>query len=213
MKGYPPAFERIRDKLMPTLEPTPTGLCKVLIPNQLAVCVCWLEHDGRHNVTQQTLASWGLSFQVVLEIAHWNLRRKTPTQGFRRVDTVQGLSAYVAKDDLSSSRALCLLDLIRPWPFEGVLVGLPTRDQLLVLPMDSQNVIQSMRVMALAGDNAREGGAKTLSDQLYWFDGDRWEWLEVSHQQHQIEIAPSSRFMDALERITVLQLVGAAAEA
>jgi hypothetical protein len=166
-----------------------------------------------NRVTADILTAWNTSFNVVLEIAQWNLRRKTPTSGWTSIATVDGLHAYLAKDGLSSSRLLCTQDLVRPWPFEGILVAVPTRDQLLVLPMDSVNVLQAMRIMVLAGETARQNGTRPLSNQLFWFDGDEWEVIAVRHANDQIEIQPSPRFMNALERITAVNLVPVAAEA
>ena len=213
MEGKHPTFETVRDQLMPIIEPNQTGLSAELIPDQLYVAVGWISHEGITRVTQSHLQTWDTQFHVVLEISQWNLRRKTPAQGWTDIVTVEGLSAYVAKEGLSSSRVLCLQDLVRPWPFEGVLVAMPTRDQLLVLPLDRLDVLQSMRIMVLAGDTARENGTHPLSDQLFWFDGEQWEWIQVRHVHNQIEIQPSSRFMDALERITAINLVPFAAEA
>ena len=213
MEGIYPAFETIRDQLMPIIERSQTGVCAELIPDQLYVAVGFKSHEGLTRVTQEHLQFWDTHFHVVLEISQWNLRRKTPANGWTDIVTVDGLSAYVAKDGLSSSRVLCLQDLVRPWPFEGVLIAMPTRDQLLVLPLDRLDVLQSMRIMVLAGDTARENGTHPLSDQLFWFDGEQWEWIQVSHLRNQIEIQPSGRFMDALERITAVNLVPVAAEA
>lgn len=198
---------------MPTIESNPAGLCTVLVPHHLYVGVCWISHDGLRRVTQEMLDFWGTEFHVVSDIAYWNLRRKTPANGWTEIAMVNGLHTYVAKDKLSSSRLLCLRDLVRPWPFEGVLIAVPTHDQLLVLPMEGLDILQSMRIMVLAGDTARENGTNPLSDQLYWYDGDTWEWLKIQNNQNQIEIQPSARFMDALERITAINLVPTAAEA
>ena len=188
MEGKYPTFETVRDKLMPILEPTQIGVSAELIPDQLYVAVGYSSHEGLTRVTQELLETWGTQFHVVLEISQWNLRRKTPAHGWTDIVTVDGLNAYVAKDGLSSSRVLCLQDLVRPWPFEGVLVAMPTRDQLLVLPLDRLDVLQSMRIMVLAGDTARENGTHPLSDQLFWFDGEQWEWVQISHLKNQIEI-------------------------
>lgn len=195
---------------MPILETQQGPLNQAIVPGCLYFGVYWQGPQGLQRVTSSALEQWNQSFGTIIEIAKWNLRRKTPASGWTEIDTIGGLHTYFAKDGLASSRALCLEDLIRPWPFEGVLVSCPTRDQFYVLPLNYSEVLQAMRIMVVAGNVSRQEGAVPLSNQLYWYDGTRWEQIQITHREDQIEIQPSSRFMDALERITAVNMMTAA---
>lgn len=210
MKPSIPEFEAIRDRLMPILETQHGPLSQAIVPGCLYFGVFWQGPTGPQRVTARVLKQWDKTFASIIEIAKWNLRRKTPATGWTEIDTIGGLYTYFAKDGFASSRALCLEDLVRPWPFEGVLVSCPTRDQLYVLPMNYIEVLQAMRVMVLAGNVSRIEGAVPLSNQLYWYDGTTWEQIQIVHRSEQIEIQPSTRFMDALERITAVNMMTAA---
>jgi hypothetical protein len=208
-----PEFETVRDDLMPLLCARCDRTTKPMIYHDLNTGVVFPTPSGYTRVDQQLLDYWGTTLGVVLEIANWNLRRNTHDADWSEIATVPGLFSYTSTDGLASSRLLCLQDLARPWPLEGVLAVVPTRGQLLVLPMNNLDILQNMRIMVLAGDTGRENGTHPISDQLFWFDGERWETIVVGHTQTDIEIYPSQRFMDALERITAIHLVPVAAEA
>ena len=195
---------------MPILETQHGPLSQAIVPGCLYLGVFWQGPQGPQKVTASALEEWNLPIATVIEIAKWNLRRKTPASGWTEVDTIGGLHTYFAKDGNASSRALCLEDLIRPWPFEGVLVSCPTRDQLYVLPLNYLEVLQAIRIMVLAGNVSRLEGSIPLSNQLFWYDGTTWEQIQIRYREEQVEIQPSSRFMDALERITAVNMMTAA---
>jgi len=208
-----PAFEEIRDQLLPRIQLPGDEFALSLIPDQLDVAVCWTDETGIHSVTAEMLTEWNLSLEDTLQLAVWNLRRLTHQSQWEAIPTVNGLYGYNALDGLSASRMLCLDTLLRPWPMEGVLISAPTPNQLLVVPLTDIEALNALRVLVLAGDTAVRVGTNPLSNQVFWFDGAQWEIITVEHMDESVELHPSPRFVEALERLTAITLVSAAAEA
>jgi hypothetical protein len=155
--------------------------------------------------------AWDLPYAELVQHAVWNLRRLTGPDALIPVDTVPGLWRYAVPDGLASSRVLCLADLLRPWPLEGAVVACPTRDQLLVVPLDGLAALQALHVLVRA--NARQEGAR-LSDRVFWVDDDgRWTSLRVRQEGQRLDVEPHPSFVAALERLMAVSLVRVAGEA
>ncbi|MFK7929364.1 MAG: hypothetical protein AB8H79_14310 [Myxococcota bacterium] len=121
----------------------------------------------------------------------------------------RGLWTIRSADGVAASRILCIQDLIRPWPLEGVLIACDDANTLLIAPLEGLSAIAAVRSL-LHRPRVKQG----LSDQLFWADDNgRWRHVSVVHTDHGAEIGDEPSFLAALERLTAVELVAVAAEA
>jgi hypothetical protein len=185
-----------------------------LVPDHLNVVLCVQAPEGYRPVTDEELLQWDEPFAELVTGAIWNLRRDTRDEHLLTVDTVPGMRLCSAPDGLNASRMLCLVDLLRPWPLEGVVIACPRPDQIMVVPLDGLAALPALRVLMSAASESHGHADDALSDQLFWSeDGDVWELVPVLYSDERIDMNPGTRFMAALERLTAVHLAPVAAEA
>lgn len=146
--------------------------------------------------------------------AVWSLRGRTTSEDLEPVDTCHGLWAVRSRDGLAASRMMCIQDLIRPWPLEGVVVTCPDPDQLLIVPLEGLGALSAVQGLLRAARLACTDPQGPLSDQLFWCDDQgRWRHVPVSHDGGRVDLGEQPAFYAALERLTAVELVLVAAEA
>lgn len=201
-------------RLFPLLGPPSEGPGLPLVPDQMNVVLCIEEAGGFRPVTDDELLGWDQPFAELVNGAIWKLRRDSHDGQLLTVDTVPGMRLCSATDGLNAARLLCLSDLVRPWPLEGVIVACPRQDQLMLVPLDGLAALPALRVLMSAAQDSHNHAEHGLSDQLFWSeDGTVWEHVSVVYGEHRIDMDPGPRFMAALERLTAVHLAPIAAEA
>jgi hypothetical protein len=164
-------------------------------------------------VTENDLLIWRTSIEALMPKAIEALGSNTDWRDWQAVHTVPGMELYLAGDGLSSSRMLIMEQLVHAWPFGGVVVAVPSADQLMAVRLDSVSDLDALNVMVTAAHYASIQSENGLSDQVFWHDGERWHHLDVVHNLRSVEIDPPAAFMDAIGHLAAMGMVMAAGEA
>ncbi len=164
-------------------------------------------------VTETDLLQWRTSIEALLPDAIATLADDTDWRDWQVVHTVPGMELYLAGDGLSSSRMLVLDRLVHAWPLGGVVVAVPSADQLMAVRLDSVADLDALNVMVTAAGYANNQSDAGLSDQVFWHDGERWHHMRVVHDTMTVEIDPPTAFVDAIGRLAAMDMVMAAGEA
>jgi len=164
-------------------------------------------------VTEADLLEWRTSIEALLPKAIAELAVDTDWRDWQVVHTVPGMELYLAGDGLSSSRMLVLERLVHAWPLGGVVIAVPSSDQLMAVRLDSVVDLDALNVMVTAAHYAKSQSNTGLSDQVYWNDGKRWHHLRVVHKETTVEIDPPAAFVDTVGRLAAMDMVVAAGEA
>ncbi|MCB9686617.1 MAG: hypothetical protein H6738_08030 [Alphaproteobacteria bacterium] len=172
-----------------------------------------LDGDGVRPVTPNDLEVMDLDAVTAWKLAEALLDRTSRTTDLRPVDTVDGLSFVVSGDGLAATRMTRLTHLLAPMPLGGIVAAVPSRDQLLVVTLDSARAIDALQVLAAALGHAAERAEEPLSDQLFWYDGRRWVPIAVVHATEDITVLPPPDFVRAMNHLAAMDLVSVAGEA
>lgn len=201
---------RMTDSMLPRLRSDTSGLGPVIVPGRL-----WgdlvLDEDGVA-VTAGDLRSWELTAEEAWRMALRNLASRSSPSRWQAVETVPGMSIYLPGGGDASARVLLLPHLLDVPP-EGVLVGLPAREHLIVVPLDDFAHLPAIRVLATASQLAHAQSSESLTDQLFWFDGARLVHVPVTHDGESVEVLPPPELHAAVERLGRRMVVKLVAEA
>lgn len=206
-------FKHIRNRLLPRIQLPQTGVGIPWIPGYLDLGLAVSTVGGFSTVSEKDIIRWGSPLRVLLTQAINNLRQKTSTSGWQPVLRVDGLYVFTASDGLSASRMLNLHDFIHPWPTEGVLVAVPTVNQLVAVPLTRTENLDAVRTLLNASEAALWASSMPLSPHLFWYDGFQWIPMPVIDTPTGIEIDPPVVFLDALDRLSSVAFSGAVGEA
>ena len=164
-------------------------------------------------VTESDLLEWRTSVEALLPEALQALANDTDWREWQVVHTVPGMELYLAGDGLSSSRMLVLDNLVYAWPLGGIVIAIPSADQLMAVRLDSIDDLDALNVMVTAAFYAHGQAEKGLTDQVFWNDGERWRHLRVVHGSTLVEIDPPAAFVEAVGRLAAMDMVATAGEA
>ena len=191
----------------------PTALSRELVRGHLHLAVAQ-EVDGTYVMsTEADLESSGLDADTTWNLAMSMLRQTTSRSDLRPVDTLPGLMILLSDDGLAASRMVLLPDLIGSAALGGMVVAVPSPDQLLCVPLGSARALDALQVMASALGHALEVLEQPLSDQLFWYDGNRWLPLTVIHGEDEVTVMPPPGFVRTMNRLAAMDLVRVAGEA
>ena len=164
-------------------------------------------------VTDADLLSWRTSIEALLPNAVERLGEDTNWRDWQVVHTVPGMELYLAGDGVSASRMLILDQLVHAWPLGGMVVAVPSTDQLMAVRLDSAADLDALNIMVTAAHYARSQSDTGLSDQIFWNDGQRWHHLQVIHGDTSVAIDPPLAFVQSIGRLTAMDMIVAAGEA
>ena len=160
-----------------------------------------------------TLEQWGVSSLDAATAAVANLRAvATEDIEWLEVPSSPSLLALYAPDGDAASRILVLESLLEV-PLAGVLVAMPTRKQLVAMPLHEYDDLQDLPTLVLGAQLAARASNRPLSTQLFFFDGQGWTTLHVRDEPGETEILPSPGLAAALEVLAAQSLAPAVAEA
>ena len=116
------------------------------------------------------------------------------------LDADTGLMTCTIGDAYDSSRALLLDTLVPTGAADGFFVGLPSRDQLLVLPVTgpSLNFIHILKVLV---DKSFKNLPYPISNQVFWVRAGVWRPFPIEIKGNRVTIAPPDEFNEVLERL------------
>jgi len=205
-------FQGVRSQLFPRLQRPEQGPAGVFVTGQLEVGLVRMGVRETFPVTPEDLVEWGVSFQQAFDVAFANLRARSSKARWQDVDTVPGMSIYLPGDGDAASRALLVAELA-DIPLEGVLFAVPTPEQLLVVRLADADALEAIRVLVNVAHLASSSSNRAITDQVFWFDGERIVHVPVMHTEDNVDVVPPPGLLAAVERLVSASLLPAVAEA
>jgi hypothetical protein len=150
--------------------------------------------------TEEMIAASGRSGAEWLEKALANLRSRTDADCFQPIHEDSGLLMCNVADAYDSSRALLLGALLPQGSADGWFVALPSRDQLLVLPVDD-SALAFVHVMKIVSDRNYKSAPYPISDEVYWVHDGAWHVFRIKVEGEKVTLEPPPEFLDVLKRI------------
>lgn len=142
----------------------------------------------------------GRSAEEWLEIANRNLLRQTSADYLTSVGEEIGILLGCSNDAYDAARSLVLDELLPESTRLGFFVAVPTRDVLVVLPVDAQNLIHVHVLKRFAEDNCKSR-PYPISDEVFWVRGGEWHKFPVRIVKDTIQVTPPEAFMEVLEEL------------
>jgi hypothetical protein len=170
----------------------------VLVPGLLSVVLVVDEPNTVWPVSDSHLRSWGWSFEDAYAMAFENLRRRTDASRQGDLPGYPPVKVYQANDSFDAARALLLGDLLVPWPSAGAVFAVPSRDHFAFAPVAGRATYDAIQGLLNAIDFGIQQGAKPLSDQIFWFDGQNFEHVIVSWDPGGVKFALPDRLKETM---------------
>ncbi len=151
-------------------------------------------------VTQELVAESGRPEDEWLARAVANLRQRTPADAFQVIHEPSGLMLCAVADAYDSARVL-LLDAVLPRESEwGHFVGLPCRDELLVLPV-TRRAFRHVHLLRILAEKSYGSDPYPISDQVYWLSGTVWHSFPIEVGEKEVNVRPPREFLPILEHL------------
>jgi hypothetical protein len=151
-------------------------------------------------VTEEMIAGAGRPGDEWLERALANLRGRTPADCLEVVHEDSGLMVCSVGDAYDSSRALLLEGLLPDAAPAGLLTAIPSRDELLVLPVTLKGMPHIHVLKLLAVKNYKQA-PYPISDMLYWVRSGAWRPFPVEIRKEEVAIRPPAEFIEILNQL------------
>jgi hypothetical protein len=151
-------------------------------------------------VTEQMVAESGRPGEEWLEQALVNLRARTPDDCFTTIHEESGMLLCSVADAYDSSRALLLDDLLADTSERGCLVALPSRDELLVLPI-SAPALPYLHLMKVLAEKNYKTAPYAISDDVYWVHQGTWRLLPIEMRGNDLVLRPPPEFIEILDEL------------
>lgn len=200
-------LEEVKPRLMPRVglpfevegEAPPR---RELVRGLLEVHLVVDEPNTVRTVRERDLDEWSIGFDDLYDVALANLERTTRADRLVPLEGQANTLVYDSGDSYDAARILLLRQLLEPWPREGAIVIVPSRDILLCVPLRGGEALAAMNTAFPLGHGLHEKVGYGISDQPFWFDGEDWEHIPVAFGPAGLEIFPPERFLRAIERLT-----------
>jgi hypothetical protein len=152
-------------------------------------------------VTREQVEKSGKPGEHWLKRAVANLLERTPEECLEVVDEESGILLGNVEDAYDATRALLLEDLLPQAKEEGYFVGLPSRDQLFVLPVVKEAVV-FLYLMKGIVDKEFQTRPYPISRELYWVRGGAWHVfpVEVDLVNKRLSLSPPPDLVPILDR-------------
>jgi hypothetical protein len=130
-----------------------------------------------------------------------NLLESTPEECLEVIDEESGILLGNNGDAYDASRALLLEDLMPEARQDGYFVGLPSRDQLFVLPVVKEAVV-FLYLMKGIVDKEFKTAPYPISSDLFWVRGGAWHVfpVEVDLVNKRLSLTPPEDLVPILDR-------------
>jgi hypothetical protein len=151
-------------------------------------------------VTEQMVENSGQPGDEWLKQALANLRRRTPEDCFTTIHEESGMLLCSVADAYDSSRAL-LLDSLLPETFDlGCLVALPSRDELLVLPIAVRS-LPCLHLMKVLAEKNYKTAPYAITDEVFWVHQGTWRPFPMEIRNNDLAIRPPPEFIEVLQQL------------
>jgi hypothetical protein len=189
------------------------GLPFTSMPNQLKVWSRNLEGtslginlvidqpDTMVYVTEEMVAESGRPGEDWYQRALANLRERTPADCLEIVHEESGLRLCNVGDAYDSSRALILDHLLPDAQEMGAFAAVPSRDELLVLPVSMASLPQVHLLKMLAAKSFSKA-PYAITDEVFWVHGGSWRVFPIDIRKEEVAVKPPREFLDLLDRLS-----------
>jgi len=166
------------------------------LPNTSLVVNLVIDYPDRMiYATEPMIAASGKPGEEWLQRALANLRKRTPPDCLQSIHDESGMMMCNVADAYDSSRALLLEDLLPSDYPNGCLIALPSRDQLLALPVDRGALAFAHLMKVLAERNYRSA-PYAISEDVFWVREGVWRVFPMDVQGDKVTLQPPEEFMD-----------------
>src|SRR5262249_24629557 len=135
--------------------------------------------DTMSYVTEEMIEKSAKSGQDWLEEGCRNLAGRTPPNSLEVVQEDSRLRLCSVGDAYDAARALLLDSLLPDMPAPGCLVALPSRDELLVLPVVPK-ALPHVHLLKMLAEKNFKSAPYAISDQVYWVWQGKWHLFPIS---------------------------------
>jgi hypothetical protein len=206
-------WDDARPFVYPRVDRPDAVLSDLCVTPELGVDLVLRVDETEVPIHPNTLEQWGVSALDAASAAVANLRALAEEDiEWLELPSSPSLYALYAADGDAASRILVLESLLE-LPLAGVLVAVPTRKQLVAMPLHAYDDLQDLPTLVLGAQLAARASRRPLSTQLFFFDGQSWTTLHVKDETGEYEILPSPGLAAALEVLAAQSLAPVAAEA
>jgi hypothetical protein len=160
-----------------------------------------LDYPSRMSyVTEQLLLESGKPAQVWLTKAIENLHARTPADCLKLVDAESGIRMCTVGDAFDSSRVLVLDRLLPDGRENGFFVAVPSRDQLLVLPVTRLS-LANVYLLKQVAEKTYPTAPYPISNDVFWLRNGKWHRFGIQIRGEQATISPPPEFAEVLSRL------------
>jgi hypothetical protein len=152
-------------------------------------------------VTKEQVEKSGTPGEQWFKKAVANLLERTPEECLEVIDEESGILLGNVGDAYDASRALLLEEFLPQARQDGYFVGLPSRDQLFVLPVVKQAVV-FLYLMKGIVDKEFKTAPYPISSELYWVRSGSWHVfpVEVDLVNKRLSLSPPEDLVPILDR-------------
>lgn len=202
--SYEQAKDRLLVRLIPSsqVETTKTLIVSEELPGIKTVLVVDLPETVR-SIGREEAKSWGKTPEELLKLGLANLAEKKFPQA-ESLELIPGLSAYfITQESLYVASKVLTLESHPEWlGRHGALVGVPTRQHLIVYPVEDSKALAAMELLSQLVVRLEEEGPGSVSPLLFYYDGDSLEAMSNRSDEDGLSLSPSPKFMKALAKIS-----------
>ncbi len=186
-------------RLMSVLCAPDSGLQRVIVPGHLAVHL--FDRSTNERLTQTGLND--LDVSPLSAFVGGRRERQRCSDGVYSITHPQVPAIRMITDTSgdAASHLLCLRDLIQPFPATGALVVVPSRSQLMVLPLTDISSVGWLDVLAQAGRENYLRASDPISPDLYWVDGAQYQRFEQTNTNGEMVLHPPEAFRLVVQRL------------
>jgi hypothetical protein len=150
-------------------------------------------------VTEEMIEKSGQPGDHWLELALANLRQRTPQDCLELIHQESGIRLCALGDAYDSARALIVEPYLMVAP-NGFFVGVPNRDELLVLPTTAEAMAGVHLLKLLALQNHQKAPYPVSSEVLWSYRG-KWHRFPMDLKGNQLNIRPPAEFVEVLNEL------------
>jgi hypothetical protein len=151
-------------------------------------------------VTEAMVESSGRAGDDWLNTALSNLRGRTEAAPFQVIHEESGLRMCNVADAYDSSRVLLLDELLPEGKPFGWFVSLPSRDQLLVLPVD-RHALVFVHLMKVLSDRNYKSAPYAISPEIFWLHEGQWLPFRIDIEGERVVLEPPKEFSAVMEEL------------
>jgi hypothetical protein len=150
--------------------------------------------------TEQMVTESGRQGEEWLTQALDNLSNRSEPDAFEVVHEESGMLLCNVADAYDSSRALLLDSLLPDGREDGYFVAVPSRDQLLVLPVSRRSFAFVFLLKQLCERNFKSA-PYPISADVFWVRDEKWHLFRVDVRGEQVVLEPPEEFHEILQRL------------